>query len=115
MDHDEWAYKFPLVLEEHQYDFIAVPGQIEMTLLPGHQMILHSSRDKSPGLLFAVSAFAFSQGPSASLSKAAAPGGELESLVQSLMRVELDVVATEADLQRRAQQLEKGGVGVALT
>ena len=105
MDHDEEAYNFPLVLPEHQYEFIAVPGHIEMTLPPGYQMILHNSINKAPEPLFAESALAFSLGSSASLMEAAAPGGKLEDLMRSLVKVELDVVIIEKALQQRAQQL----------
>ena len=114
MDHDEMAYNLPLVLPEHQYEFIAVPGHIEMTLPPGYQMILHNSINKAPEPLFAESALAFSLGSSASLMEAAAPGGKLETLARSLVKVEVDVGKVEKALQQRAQQLFRECTGTQM-
>ena len=89
-----------------RYDFVAVPGQVEMTLPQGEQMILHSAELKSAEFLLRESAFAFSLGSGFSVANVIVQGGELDVLLQSLERKEVDVLASEADLQRRAKELE---------
>ena len=105
MDNNDWAYRFPLILEEHQYDYVAAPGQVEMTLFPGEQMILHMSAIKAPEVLYRESAYAFSLGNAASFENVIVPDGEVAHLAKSLLRIELDITAVEAHLQERAKLL----------